>query len=141
MRPIIFSIINIDFANNNIELLNDILWIILVPFSVGVISYESYKKQINKSNGISGIVVAVLFTFFILLFFNLFNLCGLTYSEPIFKNKYNKSIICTRTYDCGAYDSDPSTELVEMTNYYGIIICYSYVDLKTIDNNDWIKQK
>ena len=141
VRPILFNIFNIDYANGNIELLNDILWMILVPISIGIISLESYKRQINKSKGIMGIVVAVVLTFFVLLIINLFNLCGLTYSDPIYKNRNNNSIICTRTYDCGAYDSDPSTELVEMTNYYGIIICYSDVDLKTIDNNDWIKQK
>ena len=139
--PIIFNIINIDYANNNIELLNDILWIILVSISVGVISLDSYKKQINKSKGLIGIVVAIVFTFLILLFFRLFNLCGLTFSEPIYKNKYDNSIICKRTYDCGAYDSDPSNKLVKMTNYFGIIIIYSDVNLEAIDNSVWIKQK
>lgn len=140
VRPILFNIINIDYANDNIELLNDIVWIILVPISVGIISLESYKKQINKSNGITGIIVAVVFTFFILLFLNLFNLCGLTYSDPIYQNSNNNSIICTRTSDCGAYDSSPTERLVEMNNYFGIIISYSDIEIDTIDKRIWIKQ-
>lgn len=140
VRPIIFNIINIDYANSNVELLNDIVWMLLIPLAIGVISIDSFNKQINKSNGITGIIVAVVFTFFILLFLNLFNLCGVTYSDPIYKNSNNNSIICTRTYDCGAYDSSPTERLVEMNNYFGIIISYSDIEIDTIDKRIWIKQ-
>lgn len=140
VRPLFFNIINIDYANNNIELLNDILWNILVPISVGIISLESFKKQTNKSKGIVGVVVAIVSTFFILLIINLFDLCGLNYSKPIYKNRYNNSIICTRAYDCGAYDSNPTKSTVEVKNYFGIIISYSDIDLDTIEHRNWIKQ-
>jgi len=140
-RSLIFRLINIDFTTGEIEENFKLIWIVLIPVSVGTLILYSwndlkfnFKRTIIFALGITLSTALII----VINFFSSF--CALTFSETIYSNKNEKLEIKRRVLNCGAGDSDPSNEMVKTYSLGKYLIWNSAIEKEDINKNEWRKE-
>lgn len=137
LKPLLFRLICIDFINKSYAENFRQFWLILIPFALGLIVYDKWKKK--KINSAGPLILISCSVFVIFISNSLANFCGWTISKPIYTHKTKKEFIKYRKLDCGAGDSDPSEMLVITKPLTSYLYSYQEIELSDIKLEDWIK--
>ena len=141
VRSLVFSLANIDFASAEITITFRQIWVFLIPLAVGTLIVQAWKGKTSNTRKAVGLTAGVLLSVGLMLLFNfLSNFCVWQFSQPLYKHKSENMEIRQRVLNCGAWDADPTYQLVKTKPIGTYLIKYSPVKEKGIDESEWTKE-
>lgn len=142
IRPILFWVVGLEFADPEFEMRYTYSWRFILPIAICLnISGEfiNGRRPYRLLNSIFirlGLSAIGVFIVFMSLFTNM---CGWRVKEVYFQSKVNADKIALMEYGCGAFDSDsePSRK-VKISKPLNKFLNWSYsCDTNSIDTNHW----
>lgn len=133
-RSILFRLLNIDFVS--MEVARDFrqMWLILIPFAVGILIVKSWKEHLSGTKKILGLSAGIVLSTGLILVLNFFSgFCEWRFTEPLIRQKVDNIEIRKRYLDCGAGDSDPTYQLVETYSIGNYLLKYSEITEEEIN--------
>ena len=144
VRPILFWIINLEFAQDASKTDYLFSWFYILPLAVFLTISTSYFDG-NRPNSLLRLIIKKLTMSTIavfLVFISLFlNSCSWIEKEVYYNSKIHSGKIALMEYSCGAYDSDPhpTTEVRIITPLNQTFNWAEECDLQTVDLSIWEK--
>ncbi|MFZ4401090.1 MAG: hypothetical protein ACOYO1_13720 [Bacteroidales bacterium] len=140
-RSLLFRLLHIDFASHYIEEDFRKIWLLIIPFSVGILVVKSWKEIKFTLKRIVEFGLSIILSFGLILLLNFFSsFCGWDYSKSLYKHRTKDKEIKFRILDCGAMDGNPTYELVVTKKIGSYLIIYSKILKNEINEQEWIKE-
>ncbi len=144
IRPILFRIIGLEFADSEVERMYSYSWRFILPVAI----FLTLSKEFINGHRPKNLIKSVLFRIGLsalsvfIVFMSLFtNMCGWTEKDVYFVSKQNSGRIVLLEYGCGAYDSDsnPKREIKKIIPLNSLFNWVHKCDTASINSNNWIK--
>lgn len=140
-RGLLFRLLGVDFATTEAEQNFRCVWLVLIPFSIDLLIYASWKDVKFNLNRLLTLGLATTLSFVLILILNFFSgTCEWRFSEPFYRNKDSETIVRYHTLDCGATDGNPTNDLVKTYNIGPYLIKYEEISREELNQPEWIKQ-
>ncbi len=136
-RPIIFRIVDIEFSKIEYAITYRMIWLILFPFAILLVTNFNIKKK-KWQLFFKAVIVFISSFIFVSVITFVSMLCEWTFSDTIYKHRTENRRIVSRSLDCGAYSSsDDKYELVEVVEMGTYLYKYYPIDNSKIDTLKW----
>jgi hypothetical protein len=146
IRPLLFWIIGLEFADSELEMSYAYSWRFILPIAICLTISKEFMDRRRPQSLMKSILIRIglstlsVFIVFISLFTNM---CGWTEKEVYYISKHNSGKIALMEYGCGAYDSDtnPRQEIKIIRPFNNLFNWSHPSDTTTVDQNEWTKRK
>lgn len=146
VRPILFWLVGLDFADSKLAINYSFSWRFFLPIAICLTISKEFIDGHRPQNLMRSILIRIglsalsVFIVFLSLFANM---CGWIEKDVYFKSKDNSSRIVLMEYGCGAYDSDPNPrQKIKIIKPLNKIFNWSHsCDTTAINHNEWTKIK
>jgi hypothetical protein len=144
IRPILFWIIGLEFADSEFEMSYSYSWRFILPVAICLTISKEFIDGLRPQSLMKSILIRIglsALSVFI-VFMSLFtNMCGWIEKDVYFESKHNSGKIALMEYGCGAYDSDPNPrQEIKIIKPWNKLFNWSNTcDTTAINKNEWTK--
>lgn len=140
-RPYLFRLFHIDFTTMDIARNFRSVWIVFIPFAIGLLIVKSWKDSNLNFKRILTLFLSTVLSFVFMLILNFFSgMCEWDFSESLYKHRTKDIEIKFHILDCGATDGNPTNNLVTTYNIGPYLTKYSKISREEISEKEWIKK-